>query len=513
MTNNKDNTKIFINTIFLYFKLIISTFIGLYVSREVLRILGESDFGLYAVVGGIVALMNFLSTVMSSTSYRFIAIEIGKGENGDVNKIFNTVLVIHSFLAIIVLIFGNTVGMWYVNNHLNVAAEKIADAQYILHTSIFIAMANVLSVPCLGLIVAKEKFFYNSMLEIFCSLLKLAFIIFLTYAVGNKLRLYASIMLLVDIVKVSAVYIYCIIKDRPTLRWKINRCINDYKAIFSYSGWIMLGATACVGQTQGLAIIINKFFTTAVNAAFGVAQQVNSYIMMFVRSVSQAAVPQMMKNYSGGNTERTISLLNHITKYAFFIMLFPAIPCMICMQSVLDLWLVNPPAYTAEFAVFLLINGLVNCLGVGFDTVIQATGKIKKYQIGFSTIYLLTLPVSILLFALKLAPYSIIIANIGLAICQLAWQSHILTKLTDFKIGVYVRKTIVPVGKVTLCITPLFILSQWSTPSLLVIGGISIITSLYLIIAIYFCGFDLEEKSIVKKITSKILRKLWKRQQ
>lgn len=270
----------------------------------------------------------------------------------------------------------------------------------------------------------------------------------------------------------------------------------------------MFGAAACIGQTQGLAVIINRFFSTAINAAFGIAQQINSYVMMFVRNVSQAAVPQMMKSYSGGNAERTISLLNHITKYAFFIMLFPALPCIICMHEVLKLWLVNPPAYTAEFATFLLINGLINCLGVGFDTVIQATGKIKKYQIGFSIIYLLTLPISITLFSWGFTPYSIIIANIILTICQLLWQIHILVQLTDFSITVYLAKTIWPVFKVTVCIIPLFLLSFITEPTLIRIVEISIITTLYTGGVVYFCGLDSKEKLTVMNIISQIHRKL-----
>lgn len=508
METVKDNNRILKNTIFLYLKLIISTFIGLYVSREVLKILGEKDFGLYAVVGGIVALMNFLSTVMASTSYRFIAIEIGKGCKENINKIFNTILAIHTILSLIVFIFGCTIGVWYVNNHLNIEANKIADAQFVLYTSIIVAMINVISVPGLGLIVAKEKFFYNSLVDVICSILKLIFVILLFYLVGNKLRLYASMILMVELVKFCFIYSHCFFKERQIIRFKFNKCINDYKVIFSYSGWIMFGAAACIGQTQGLAVIINRFFSTAVNAAFGIAQQINSYVMMFVRNVSQAAVPQMMKSYSGGNTERTISLLNHITKYAFFIMLFPALPCIICMHEVLKLWLVNPPAYTAEFAIFLLINGLINCLGVGFDTVIQATGKIKKYQIGFSIIYLLTLPISITLFSWGFTPYSIIIANIILTICQLLWQIHILVQLTDFSITVYLAKTIWPVFKVTVCIIPLFLLSFITEPTLIRIVEISIITTLYTGGVVYFCGLDSKEKLTVMNIISQIHRKL-----
>lgn len=500
------NKKIFKNTIVLYIKLIVSTLIGLYVSREVLILLGEQDFGLYSVVGGIVTLLNFLSTVMASTSYRYIAIEIGKGEHGNVNRVFNTVFVVHIILSILVFLFGDTVGLWYVAHHLNVTADKIADAQFVLQTSIIAAMANVVAVPFLGTIVAKEKFFYNSLVDIGCHLLKLAGVILLMHLVGDKLRQYAFIIMAIEVVKFLAASVYCLVKERYIIKWRFNKNFRDYKEIFSYSGWIMLGATACVCQTQGLAIIINRFFSTVVNAAFGIAQQVNSYIMMFVKNLSQAAVPQMMKSYSAGNTDRTIFLLTHITKYAFFIMLIPTVPCIICMQDVLNLWLVSPPAYTAEFATLLLVNGLINSLGSGFDSVIQATGRIKKYQIGFSIIYLCSLPISIVLFSLGFSPYSIIVANIFLSVGQLSWQVYILTKQTDFEVLLYWRKTLVPIAKVSVSATPLIVLTLLVQPTLLRIGLISIVTTVYLCVVIFFWGLDAKEKSIVKSLIIKLRR-------
>ena len=507
MNNSKDNKRIVKNTIFLYIKLIISTIIGLYVSKEVLHLLGEDNFGLYSVVGGLVALMNFFSTVMSSTSYRFIAVEIGKGESGNINKTFNTIIVIHFVLALLILLLGFTIGVWYIDNYLNIAPVKIPDAKFVLNTSIIIGMTNVLSVPFLGLLVAREKFLYNALVEIIYTVLKLLLIVFVLSQANDKLRTYALLMLGIEIIKVLFISVYCAIKDTQTIRWNFNNTYSDYKEIFAYSSWVMLGASACIGQTQGLAIIINRFFSTVVNAAFGIAQQINGYILMFVRSITQAAVPQMIKSYSGGNTDRTISLLNRITKYSFFIMAIPSVPCIICMPDILDLWLESSPVFTSEFARLMLVNGLVTCLGSGFDSTIQATGKIKIYQIGFSLIYIMTLPISIILFSFGFSPYSIIVANITLSIFQLLWQMRMLTNLTDFKISCYYKSTIKPVIKVSLLILPLFGLSYISSSSLLTIISICIITTIYILIAICSLGLEHNEKKLIAEIFNKIIKK------
>ena len=189
-----DNKKIAFNTLILYAKLIITIVISFMVSRYVLKALGASDFGLYNVVGGVVAMMNLLATSMVATSYRFVAVELGKGEKGNVNKVYNTIFTIHVALAALLVLIGETVGVYYIHNYLNVAVEKIPDAAFVLRLSIWATAFTVISVPADGLIVAKEKFVYTAILKIATSLLTLLLVIYLSYYGGNRLRVYAVIM-------------------------------------------------------------------------------------------------------------------------------------------------------------------------------------------------------------------------------------------------------------------------------------------------------------------------------
>ena len=191
-----DNKRIIINTAILYIKLVFSVLIGLYTSRIILLALGASDYGLYAVVGGIVSLMNFFGTTMTSTSYRFLAIEIGKGAIGDPNKIYNTVFIIHISLALLLIVIGETIGCWYINNLLNIDSDKIPDALFVLHWSLIACAFSVIAVPSNGLLIAKENFLFSAIFEIGRAILKLIMVILLAYYMGNRLKMFAIIKLM-----------------------------------------------------------------------------------------------------------------------------------------------------------------------------------------------------------------------------------------------------------------------------------------------------------------------------
>ena len=307
-----DNKKIALNTLILYAKLIIMIVISFMVSRYVLKALGASDFGLYNVVGGVVSMMNLLATSMIATSYRFVAVELGKGEKGNVNKVYNTILAIHVALAGLLVLIGETVGIYYIHNYLNVATEKIPDAVFVLRLSIWATVFTVISVPADGLIVAKEKFVYTAILKIATTLLTLLLVIYLNYYGGNRLRVYAVIMAIIHLLTPIGYQIYCWIKMPECVRFNINRNKKDYKEVLSFTGWMFIGAVACIGRIQGAAMIINLFFGTVLNAAFGFASQVSQATGMFTSTLRQAAIPQIMKSQSAGNQNRSISLVYEI---------------------------------------------------------------------------------------------------------------------------------------------------------------------------------------------------------
>lgn len=495
-----DNKRIALNTAVLYVKLILSVFIGLYTSRVVLQALGASDYGLYTVVGGIVTMMNFLGTTMVSVSYRYIVVEFGKKEQGDPNKVFNTVMVIHIVLMFLLLFVGELFGTYYINNIAKFDPAKIDDAIFVLHMSLIATALNIISIPYNGLIIAREKFVYTAIVEIGRSLLKLVLVIFLLHYLGNKLRLYSVIAAFYSAILPISLFVYSFIKEKSTIKWRINKKLSDYKEICKYAFWIMFGALACMGQNQGSNMIINYFFNTVINAAFAIGFQINSYVMMFVQSLNQAAVPQIMKGQSSGDTERSLSLVYTISKCSFFIMLIPVVPLSINIDYILSIWLKDVPPFTNIFAILLMICGLIRCLGAGFDSSIQATGKIKPFQIFYSIAYIMVLPISFLLYTLHSPVYIILICTIISAICILIFQIIYLSKITKFDPYFYLKNTVLKCFYVTLLSLPLLGFSFINCNSLLVFFISSSISLICLLINIYYFGCNKKEKIIIKKV-------------
>lgn len=438
------NKRIVINTGVLYSRLIITTIIGIISSRIILDALGASDYGLYSVVGGIVTFLNVIGTTMVSVSYRFLAVELGKDSEGDANKVYNTVYVIHLVLAFFLIIIGETLGLYYVNNILNVAANKLHDAQFILHVSLFTTAISVMSVPANGLIIAKEKFVFTTITEIGVSIIKLCLLIWLSYFQGNRLRVYALIIAGVTIVTRFAYLIYCRKNATSIVKWNFNNRWSDYKAVFFFACWSLFGAVATIGKEQGSAMIINFFFGTSINASYGIASQVNSYILTFSKSLNQAAVPQIMKSYGGGDQKRSLNIVYAITRLSTLIMLIIVVPLMLCLDDVLRLWLKDVPEYTSIFTSWMLISGVVMVLGSGFDPCIQSTGNIKSNEIGYGLINLALLPIIYVLYKLGCPPYVNVIVSSALAVVTRMFQVFIMKKQTNFQFLVYFKYSLLP---------------------------------------------------------------------
>lgn len=502
-----DNKRIAMNSAILYAKLILSTLIGLYASRLVLQALGVSDYGIYTVVGGVVAMMNFLGTTMVSVTNRYIVVEMGKGESGDCNKVFNTTLAIHLFLALLILVLGETLGAYYVNSIMHLPGGRTADALFVLHASIAACVLNILYVPYNGLIMAREKFLFTSCVEIVRTLVKLALVIWLVTYMGNRLRAFSLIVVLFSALLPISMYLYCYVKDRQIIRWNFNRCWHDYTDIFKFTFWMMIGALASIGQSQGANMVVNLFFSTAVNAAYGIANQVNSYVMMFVKSFNQAAIPQIMKNQEN-NAERSINLVYATTRYSFFILLLPAFPLLLNMNHVLILWLGKAPIYTSSFASLLLVCSLIRCLGAGFDAIIQATGKIRLNQIVYSVAYLAVLPAAYFLYKAGFPVNTVNVLIIIAAIVVLVFQTFYLSRITDLTIMGYVRKTLLPVLGVTLALLPAMYLD-----SLLPDDNRGFLLSLclsavWVILTVYCVGMKKGERERMNSLVKKLVKKI-----
>ena len=434
-----ENKKIAFNSVILFVRLCIVSVISLLSARFVLQSLGASDYGLYNVVGGIVVLLNVVNTAMVTTSYRYIAFELGKGEKGNPNIVFNSSLAIHVVFGLLILLVGLPVGEWYVSNYLNVPAESISDAHFVLRVSVFTTMVSTMLVPYQGLLVAFEKFYVSAVIDILTQSLKLAAIFVLVYYVGNRLRVYSLIMMGYVLVSSALFLIYSYRHHRATCRLRVNTDIKLYKEMFSFTGWILFGACSSIGKTQGSAMIINYFFGTVVNAAFAVANQVENFILMFSRMLNQSAVPQITKNFSGGNKDRSVKLASYISKYTYILMTLVAFPVIMEMDYILTVWLKEVPEGSTEFCQLMILGGLIGCMGEGIPALTQASGKIKYFQLILSSISLMGLPIAFVFYKYTIVPpYTILVVYLGISLLCAGIRLILLKRILNINIRYFI---------------------------------------------------------------------------
>lgn len=509
MTETNANSRIVKNTIILYIKLIVSIIINFVSARLVLQLLGVSDYGLYSVVGGIVAMLNILGTAMVATSYRYMAVEIGKGADGDPNRVYNTVFFVHIIIAVLLFVVGETFGLYYVKIFLNVTPDKIGDAAFVLHFSLITTVFTVLSIPAHGLIIAREKFVYTSIVAIITDVLKLLLIICLLFVDGNKLRLYASLLALIHLLTPIAYQVYCRIYDSRVVSWHFNKNGKDYKEVLYFAWWILIGAFASIAKTQGAALVINFFFGTMLNAAFGLATQVFNATSQFTTTIRQAAIPQIMKGHASGDEARSLGLVYKISKYSYLLMLIPGIPLIICVNGILKIWLGSPPEYTAIFMTLMLFNGMVANLAAGFDATIQATGKIRRNQIGYCIISISLVPIIYILYKFGAPPYANVIVMCFLTVATILFQCYIMKRVSSFDMKEYVKGTILP-AFITLILTLLPLIpcfKYFNSSTSHTITGV-IISFVWTIAVVFMFGLNYDERSmIVSFVKSKILKK------
>ena len=506
---SEKNSLIIKNSGILFFRLLCTSVIGVFTSRFVIRSLGASDFGIYSVVGGIVLIMGLLNSVMTSTTYRFIAFEVGKSGKDGVNKIFNVSLVIHLCLALFVLLITETVGVYYVNHYLNVAANKLGDAVFVLRFSTYSTFFVILSIPYQGLIIAQEKFSVQAKVEVARSVLGLLVALVIVHYIGNRLRLYALLIAIANIVPSLLFFAYCKYRYSEIIKWDFQRGISRYKEMIGFSGWLTFGTIAWVGQRQGADLIVNIFFGSVINAATGIANQVNSIVLMFARNLGQAAIPQITKSVGSEDTERTKTLVAYISKYTYFLMLLPALPILLETDFLLKLWLGKLPPYTIIFCKLMIVNALIESFSSGLPSTIYASGKVKIFMITGGSISLLSLPVSYLLFKAGYPPYTILVIYIFVSVINIVVCQVLLKIILNFNVRFFLKTSLLRIFYVSILLIPLFFIRDFFQSGFIRFILLSVFVEFWILAVIYFVGIGKDEKDTLRQMISKIL--LWRK--
>jgi len=497
-TDIRNNKRIAKNTLLLYIRMFLSIIIGLYTSRVILNALDIEDYGIYNVVGGVVYMFNFLNAAMIATSQRFIAYELGKGENANLRKVFSMIMNTHTIIALVVLVLAETIGLWFVNVKLNIPIERINAANWVYQCSILSMIISIIGVPYNASIVANEKMSVYAYVSIFEVLLKLSAALLLTISLPiDRLKLYA-VLTLVSAFLIRLVYVsYC--------KNKIDGCKyvfiwdkGQFKEMMNFAGWSFFGNFGFIAKDQGVNILINIFEGPVVNAARGLAYQVNGVIQGFVQNFQMAMNPQITKLYASGNQRGMIQLAMRGSKYSFFLLLMIVVPILLNMDYILDLWLVEVPEFTNIFLSLALIMNLVHSMAGSFVTSIQATGKIKTFQLVIAAIMMLDVPISYVLLKMGNPAYCVMYVAIFTNIAGLMARVIILKSLIpEFPIKEFCFKVFL--RNVCVFVLTYFVLSCFSIKveyiDELLLYGLFIL--IYVLFVIMLVGLDSNERSFL----------------
>ena len=438
-----NNKRIAKNTLLLYFRMLFMMAVSLFTSRVVLNTLGVEDYGIYNVVGGIVAMFGFINGSMSSATQRYITFALGKGDKNRLQTVFSTTLQIHTLIAGIIVLLGETIGLWFLYNKMQIPADRMDAAFWVLQCSIIAAVIMIISVPYNADIVAHEKmsaFAYISILEV---VLKLAIVYMLVVFSFDKLILYAFLLLAIQIL-IRFCYSYYCNKHFEETKYKHIWDKALFKEMTGFAGWSMFGNLSAVLYGQGLNMLLNIFFGPVVNAARGVAVQVQNAIQQFVGNFQMALNPQITKTYAKGDISEMHKLMFRSARFSFFLLFFLSLPVLLETDFILTVWLKTVPECTVVFLRIMICTSLIYSMSNPLIIANQATGKVKKYQAVCGTTLIMILPISYILLKFGMPAYSVFVVHFVMeSVCQvlrmIMLRSLISLRLRDYFTNVYFK--------------------------------------------------------------------------
>lgn len=507
MGNSSENNKrIAKNTLLLYCRMLFLMAVSLYTSRIVLNALGVEDFGIYNVVGGIVAMFAVLSGSLSAAISRFITYELGKGNQKNLNKIFSSAVTIQLGLAVIIILLAESIGLWFLNVKMNIPETRMVAANWVFQFSILTFAINLISVPYNASIIAHEKmsaFAYISILE---AVGKLTIAYLIVISPIDKLIFYAILMCLVALVIRLTYGNYC--------KRHFNECTYHFiwdkqllKQMFSFAGWNFIGATSAVLRDQGGNIVINLFCGPTINAARGIAFQVNNAVNQFVINFMTALNPQITKSYAVGNKEYMMTLIFQGARLSFYMLLILSLPILLNTHYILELWLKTVPEHTSTFVQLILIFTLSESISQPLITAVQATGRIRNYQIIVGGLQLINLPISYILLRWGLFPEIVIIVAICISQCCLIARLIMLRRMIYLSIKKYLKEVYLNTLSVTIlaALIPSILITNLEE-SIFNLFISCFITFICILITIYYVGCNKNEKEFIRNKARIILK-------
>ena len=504
------STRVAFNTMILYLKVLLTGGISLYSVRLVLYALGASDFGIFSLIAGTTAMLSFLNSAMTTSTQRYLSFHQGIGDKEMQKKIFTNSWVLHIVVGIIVVGALLALAPFLFNGFLNIPADRISTAKTVYYFKSVSVFFTIISVPFTASLIARENMLWIAVVTIMESVLRLGIALSLVWFIQTeRLAMYGLFMALLSIVTFLLYAVFCLKKyDECNVRsYRISKPL--IKELGSFAGWNMFGAFSILGRTQGLAIILNVFLGTVINAAYGITIQIASTVFSFAQSMPRAIKPQIMQSEGKNDRQRMLRLSMMASKFGFFLLALMTIPIIFEMSAILELWLNNVPNYTVIFVSLFLIATLVKQTTIGLHAAILATGKIKAFQMIVGGIRLLNLPIAYLLLKLEFPPYSVLICVIATEFATCIFVLFLSKMKTGLSIKEYfervILKEIIPLLSI---IATCWIVTRYlETDFRFLITGMSSMAVFSFFV--YFTGLCKDEKVLINSLLKKIIAKFY----
>lgn len=493
-----DSKRIAKNTLILYIRMFFVMAIAIYTSRVVLATLGVEDYGIFNAVGGIVGMFALVSGSMSNSVMRFVTFELGKGEKGNLTKVFSTSVNVMLVLALIVIILGETVGVWFLNDKMSIPVGRMTAANWVFQFSLLSFAITVLSIPYNATIIAYERmnvFAFISILEV---VLKLLIVYVLQMTGFDRLVLYAFLLLIVAIIIRLIYWCYCR-KYFDECRYRLIFDKSLLHQMFGFAGWNFFGQGMAVINQQGTNVVMNLFFGVLINAARGVSTQVQSVVVQFVNSFTVALNPQITKSYASGDIASMHSLVFNGAKISYYLTLLISVPLFIEAETVLNIWLDIVPDHAVSFVRLTLISLLVSIIPITLIPAVHATGRIRSFMIASGMTQLLFFLLTIVAYHLgadaESAYWLLILDYCVLLFVQLFYSS----KLIQLSIREYLIKVLLPIVYVTIPSTIIpWIIINYLEPTVWRLLFSLVLCTICTLSFSYFIGLTKQEQNMVK---------------
>lgn len=513
MAEFKQNTKVMAkNSAFMYINMAIRMLVGLYTTRVILQALGAQDFGIYNVVFGFVSMFGFISATMASASMRFFAYEIGRDDLKKVNEYFNLTILCYILLIVTLFVVFESIGPWFINNKLVIPDERLYAANVVFQIALFSFSIHIFQVPFTSMTVAKEKMVTYAIVGMLDAFLKLGIVFALLYCPSDKLILYAIMLAFIELCNLLFYFFFCRVNFR--LETKISIFFNRgmFREIVSYSGWSLFWTLSNVARSQGINIVLNMFFTPVVNAARGVAYQINSAVTQFVTSFYNAVRPQITKLSAQQKLDSMKNLVYSSSIISFCLIMLIAVPVLVKAPYILSLWLKDVPEYTVIFTRLVIVVAMIDTLGHPLTTAVCSTGKIKWFHLITGTLLILTLPIGYLLLSLGMEANVVFIVSIIMSICAQISRMVFVHRMFGFTIKEYSARVLLRLGVIFLLSYSITEVTARILPEIfLALIVVCIVSWLSSIIPCYYIGLSEGEREMTRQYVVNLFRKMNKK--